>query len=1691
MRHKMKKKATADFCTMSLFGTDDQEVAEFSQSVIKISSLPEPADELPAFDFEAFLGAINVSPVISQPQVAVLQEQGTVAREDTCTAVARFEPVIRNTRNYRFSTEGIPHGSMSVDARIEANIEALKLRKQLLSEIREATQAEKATLARYSGWGGLSKAFMSHGRYRQPIQELLTEQEFDAASAGMLTQHFTPDFVVDFVYAALTKLGVKPRRMLDPSTGTGIFAARIPEQWRDEVAIYGSEIDPVLASIATTLLPDVTLRASAFESVRYPDNAFDLVVTNVPFDATKTYDEEVPNQSFSLHNCFIAKALRKVRPGGVVAVVTSSFTLDSKDTKVRQMFADTADLIAAARLPDWVFQSTASTEVTSDVLILRKRKDTDMVPINQRWVDAEPVEKALLNNALVDMPHWWLGERRSMPGKFGPRWVAVSAKEDIQQHMQAWLDQLPENICATEEASVAQDAHIDTQIRHEHLRTLRPGSFAEHEGQIVLVNERGDVEPLNMPDAKAQRIRAYMGIRETVKRLLTLQLASDDDAPVSSARYELNVRYDAFVKAYKPINAGYNRSVLRDDPDFPLVSSLEEYDHDHEKFVKSPIMSERTLRPRKPVTHADNAGDGLLAVLNEVGRVDMQRIAALCKQTVEQVQADLSASGRIFMDPDTREWELAEMYLSGNIAEKIEAAEMAALEDARFEFNVQSLRAVLPERIEFKDIALQLGSTVITTKHIEQFIDYLMENSGTTPAAAVHHSPSQAVWKVVPSGVKFGNDCARWGTSRMSARKLVELGLNMKTPTVRDPKIVGDKEKYVVNADQTLAAREKLFEIQEEFKSWIGRDEARVKMIEDTYNRVFNSSRPLCVDGGHLQLPGLNEAITLRPSQKNAIWGNLLGGNRLVAHCVGAGKTLVGICTVMEAKRLGIRRCSLIATPNHITGQFAREFLKAYPYASILVVETDGGGKKARERLLARVATGNYDAVIISHSAFGSFGVSREQLDTVVRPWYTAINADQACATDRSQIKELERRKKVLDELVKKTLARSAECPITFDQLGCDQVVVDESQCFKNLWFTTSMERVSGLSSAASRRAFDMFVKVRALSAKNGERGGAIFMSATPIANSLCEAYSLMRFMIMPTLIKLGIAQFDSWAANFGRTVVNAEPTPDGSGFRLQTRFAKFENVPELMALFGQFADIQTKEDLKLPVPKIAGGKPSVIAVPGSPALKAYVQELASRAEKIKSSDPEVRPHPSEDNMLKVTTDGRLAALDMRFVGGVDEPGSKLNVAIDMIYKIWFDTQEKRLTQLVFCDIGTPGNERCDIYQDIKDKLVLRGVPAEEIAFCHDYDTPSKTALLEAKMNRGDIRITVASTEMFGTGKNVQRLLYAEHELDCPWRPDQVEQRGGRIERQGNLNPEILMFRYVTTGSFDSYNWTIVEAKLRFILQVLTSKCAVRSIEDIEERALTVAEVKALAAGNPLIIERAVLQQTEAKLSALSRAFYSEQRQMRLHIAERESAVVMRQQNLEQVLEDVATAAANDSEEVIVISNRKYDCSDRQAVADALQGAFATVAAKASASVRSAQEALASAYQIGSYRGFKLGIATVRNELNGVELVYEWCLEGRLRWGTELGADWQGNFTRIKNLVNRLPSEADKRKARIAEAEKECSDIRAAGMATYPKAAELNTVRQKLRAIEDELGITALNAQASEAESSDELVEVD
>lgn len=1695
------KRHRADLITQDLFAEPPFALTEIATVFVEDLSQLTQDDELPEIDFEALLAtACNDSSFKSEVQTP---SHLCVDGDDKIDPLAGTDEVIgeftipvpatgpKNTRNFRFNSSHLPNGKgkAGLQARLDANIKALKIRSQLIAEKREATDDEKRVLSAYSGWGGMRGSFTAAARRTSGLQELLTEVEYEAAAAGTQTQHFTPSFAVQTIYAALQRMGIKPRRILDPAIGSGFFFGELPTAWRESATLYGVEIDPVLASIAQLLAPDAIIANTGFQKTTFPDNAFDLVVTNVPFADVYVTDLERPNERHKIHNFFITKALRKVRPGGVVAVITSSYTLDAKEGNVRELISHEADLIAAARLPTWSFDETASTAVSSDILILRKRMPEDMVPAAPQWLNSVYQADALVNQAMLSNTTWPLGGLVLEKNQYGMQWHAGANQSSLAGAIDAWNEQLPNGGCETPQESDQDGLAAIEKIEMSHLRRLRPGAYAMHNGLVCQVLHNGNVERIELGEGKESRIRSYIGIRDTLKRLLLEQIELKEDGPSAESRRELNQRYDLFVANFGPLGARYNRSLLRKDADYALTSAIEVFDADEQTAVKNAIMLRRTLTPQQQPTKANSVQDGYFMSLNVKGTVDVDYIAALTAKPVGRVITELCDAGMVYFDPQDERWSSSEAYLSGDIQAKLEFAQLAATENPALARNVEALKAAMPERIAFADISLQLGSTVIGVKYISDFIDHLMENDTGTAAATVTHMAAIARWVVKPSSAVFGNDKSKWGTSRFTARKLVEMALNLKNPTARDKSVNDEgREVWIVNPDDTLAAREKMMSIQEEFKLWIGTNEDRVKDIEEAYNRVFNTTRAFQSNGAHLTLPGLSSSISLRRHQKDGIWGNLCRANSLVGHCVGAGKTLVGICTAMELKRLGLRRCTMLTVPNHIVWQFAVDFLSAYPCANLLVIDPADAAVGQRDALLAKLATGEYDAVIVGHTTFGTFTVSEADLARAAEPMLRDLANASAVADDKGAVKELERSKAKLLSMLEKSVAKaSGKSSITFDQLGCDQIIVDESQAFKNLWYVTSMERVAGLSSAFSQRAFDMFVKSRSLCARNGERGGLIFMSATPIANTVAEMFHLMRYMIMPTLIAKGIGQFDAWAANFGRTVVNVEVTPEGGGYRLQTRFAKFENLPELMALFGSFADIQGKEDLNLPTPAIAGGKPAVIAVPPSAALKDYIQSLVARAEAIRSTDKEIRPHPSVDNMLKVTTDGRMAALDMRLVGGRDEPGSKVNAAVANIHRIWEQTAQKRLTQLVFCDIGTPGNERCDIYQDIKDKLMAMGVPSNEIAFVHDFGTPAKLLIMQSRMNRGSLRVVIASTEKAGTGFNVQRLLVAEHELDCPWRSDQVDQRRGRIDRQGNLNDEIYMFRYVTEQSFDAYSWNLVEQKLRFILQVITSKCQLRSAEDIEVRALTVAEVKALATGNPKIIERAILQQTEAKLASLERTHYTELQKQRVHLGYAGYNIEMLQGAIERTQEDVITAAASNETAPITIMERTVTWEARDEIANLLAEAYGKVAPQAKARMREvSKDGQEVTFEIGAYRGLTLGISFLRTNAFEYEVSEQWILQGAVQWATEVGPDWRGNLTRIVNLAKQLPDQLSKRKDKLAEANKATASLKRNCEVPFGRASELRQTREKLREIEIELGIFEVDAQASGVETEEE-----
>src|SRR5665213_1741880 len=1392
------------------------------------------------------------------------------------------ERVVRNQNNYRISpADGVGTGSLKEKCRV--NLAAIKLVRKLQAENRPANNEEKSALVRYVGWGGLSQIFSPATEWQAEnleLSNLLSEEEFRAARASTLNAHYTSGEVIHGMYAALERLGFKEGRILEPAFGIGHFVGFMPDSIQSQSAITGIEIDPLTAQIAKALYPDADIRNEPFEKAKLTDGFFDAAISNIPFGDYKPFDPKFNKQGFLIHDYFFAAGLEKIRPGGLVMFITSRGTMDKIDATLRKHIADRADLVGAIRLPNTAFKRNANTEVTADVIILKKRGSKE-APHGAAWKKVIPYtttkgEVISINEYFVENPQMMLGEMRlegRMYGRNEP--TLVSDGRDIKTALAEAIKHLPQNIYQAVERPKVATAKEQAIPAPGH---VKPNAYTVHDDQIAI--REGD-KLIPLPHLAIQtklRIRGLIKVRDAVRQCLRTQLDDAAEEDIQLARSQLNQAYDRFFARHGPVSDRVNALAFRGDPDLPLLFSLENYDSETNKAVKSAIFRERTIQQQKSITSAESPKEVVIISLNEKGRVDLQHMAALLRRPSEEFLPELK--GVLFLNPQSREWETEDHYLSGDVREKLQTAEVASINETRFHENVEALKSVQPENLSATQIDARLGACWIPVKDIEAFAQELLGAEDVT----IRFTPQLGTWTVQAGYMAKGSvaNTTDWGTNRASALELVEDALNLRTPTIYDKVRDGNKDKQVDNPNSTEAAREKQQKIKDRFREWIWQNDERRERLVHKYNEEFNSVRLRVFNGAHLTLPGASHTIQLHLHQKAGVWRILQTDNTLLGHVVGAGKTYTMVAAAMELKRLRFAHKPMFAVPNHMLGQFSTELLTLYPGANILVAGREDFEAQNRKKLFSRIATGNWDAIIVTHSGFERIPLSEEtqvrffkqQLDEL-----EDVKRKHAGTDNRRLVKEIEKAKKRLEAKLESLAAsHKKDNTLTFEELGVDRLFVDEAHYFKNLFYISKMTRIAGLPQTASERAFDMFLKVRHIQSKN-EGGGVVFATGTPIANSMAEMFTMQRYLQTDDLQKHGLHHFDGWAATFGEPVTAMELAPDGAGYRLNTRFARFINVPELMQMFRQTADVQTAAMLNLARPKLDGDKPAIRSAPATPELKKFVQSLVERAHKLKTE----RVDPSEDNMLKITSEGRKAALDLRLMipTAKDDPQSKVNLAVENIYRIWETTKEDSLAQLVFCDLSTPKDTGFSVYEDMEQKLVKLGVPQEDIAFIQDYDADNAKLALFRSVRAGKTRILFGSTQKMGSGTNVQERLIALHHLDAPWRPSDVEQREGRILRQGNKNSVVQIYRYVTEGSFDAYMWQTLETKAKFISQVMSGDMTVRRIEDLDSTALTYAEVKAIASGNPLVIEKAQVDAELMKLNRLRSAHAEEQYRIR------------------------------------------------------------------------------------------------------------------------------------------------------------------------------------------------------------------
>ena len=1333
------------------------------------------------------------------------------------------------------------------------NIAAIRILKQLEAENRDAMDTERALLARYTGWGAMANAFRpapppEWEQTARELRELLSDSEYASARASTPNAHFTSPMVIAAMWDAMRRFGFEGGTILEPSMGVGHFFGLMPEL---DAKRTGVELDSITARIAGKLYPDATIFAKGFEETPLPDNYFDAVIGNIPFGNFGVYDPAYkPQLTRTIHDYFFAKSLDKVRPGGVLALITSRYTMDKQDDTMRRYLAERADLVGAIRLPNTAFKANAGTEVTTDIIFLQKRAPGTLAA-GESWRGLAPFGAAeagqfFINEYFVRNPHMMLG-RMELEGTMYRANEPTLVGELSPESLARAIASLPENIMAGKRRTSSEQVSEPADVSG-----VKEGAYALRDGKIF-IRSGASFEPVSLGVTTASRVRGMMAVRDAVRMVFQTQL---DDAPeerITEARKLLNEIYDNFVWRHGPLSSRDNIKAFADDPDHPLLLSLENYDAQAKRASKSAIFERRTLERYRPVEHVETAAEALTVSLNETGGIDWPRMEQVSGRITRQLQRELGSL--VYRNPEGGTWETADRYLSGDVRAKLRAAQSASQLDRSYLRNIDALKAVQPADLEPGEIEARLGSSWIAPADIGDFIAEMLE----IPAhnVRVAHAASIATWTVeIDSASRWNvSNTTTHGTERFRASDLIDQALNGRTPTAYDELEDGSR---VINQQQTLAAREKQQQLKDRFREWVWKDPDRASRLAREYNDRFNNLRLRQFDGAHLTFPGMNREHLrtgdLDKHQKDAVWRILQGGSTLLAHCVGAGKSFEMAAAAMELRRMGLAKKPMIVVPNHLVEQMGSEFLRLYPGAQLFIAGRNHFAAGNRQKAMARIAGGNYDAVIVSHRSFEFLPVSdalfqrfmTEEMDKLEA---AILEAKAEKGDNRRIVKELEKAKKRFAAKLKQRADReNKDNVISFEELGVDQLFVDEADLYKNLFYTTKMNRIAGLPNTDSNRAFDMYMKTRYIRQINGG-SGVVFATGTPISNTMAELYTMLRYLAPDLLRERGVEHFDAWAANFAEAVTSLELAPDGSGYRMHTRFAKFINLPELLSMFRSVADVQTADMLKLPRPILEGGRPHGVAAHASPDLKAFVETLVKRSEKLRSQ----RVDPKDDNMLKITGDGRKAALDMRLIDSFADPhgDTKLSSAVSRIHSIWDETRGARSTQLVFCDLSTPSDDKFNVYHEVRDRLIERGIPAGEIAFIHDADTDAAKKLLFDSVNAGRVRVLIGSTEKMGAGTNVQRKLIALHHLDAPWRPRDIEQREGRILRQGNSNPEVKIYRYVTEGSFDAYMWQTLETKARFIQQVMNGSTSVREAEDIVGGALTYAEIKAIASGNP------------------------------------------------------------------------------------------------------------------------------------------------------------------------------------------------------------------------------------------------
>ena len=1625
-QHTIQVHADLEHCTISKFVDDTLYAQDTYASLEDMNRMA-----LANLDFDSLM-EVDINEIEEQePEISADEPEKSTfvsqVMQDVDRLAAHEEPAEYDRTNYLAPYEpAVPEGPK---AKFAANVQAIRTLKEIEQRMASggapASEQEQDILAGYLGWGGLADAFDPskdnwHTEYEQ-LKTLLTEDEYATARESTLTAFYTPPAVIHAMYRALEHIGCVGGNVLEPSMGVGAFFGHRHSKFDTHNAkLYGVELDSLSGRIAQQLYQKAKIQIRGYEKADLPDNFFDLAIGNVPFGQYQVSDRRYDKLHFQIHDYFLAKTVDKLRVGGIMAFITTSGTLDKKSEDVRQYLAARCDLIGAVRLPNTTFKSNAGTEVTSDILFLQKRGR--VLEQDAPWIHVGETENGIpLNQYFIDHPEMVCGEMQMVSGPYGMRSTCVPNEQSpLAEQLDAALSTLHAEYTLVDEQEYAEEESgtIDANPN------VRNFSYTVKD-DVIYYRENSKMRVVKGGETALARIRALVPLRDTCRELIDAQLENFPDEYIQKLQARLNDQYDAYRKKYGLINSRGTASAFREDSGYFLLCSLENLDDEGNFKGKTDMFTKRTIRPAQAVDHVDTAEESLALSLSEQGHVDLGYMSKLTGKTTEAIINDLT--GIIFRDPvkvDTNGNPIylpADEYLSGNVREKLQAAKAVATNDPQFQVNVAALEKVQPKDLEASEISVRLGATWIPAEYVQQFLEELLDAPYyTRRMVKVEFAAYTGSWTITNKKFGDGNIKATvtYGTNRANAYLIAENALNLRSTQIRDKVTAADGSvSWVLNKEATQAAQEKQRQICEQFQDWIFKEPERRQRLVAIYNEKFNALRPREYDGSHLKFPGMNPEITLRPHQLNAIAHVLYGNNVLLAHEVGAGKTYEMVASAMEKKRLGLCSKTLIVVPNHLTEQMASEALLLYPNAEILVAKKTDFKKENRKKFCARIATGNYDIIVIGHSQFEKIPLSAErqnmylqrQIDDVI----DQIALLKSSRAENFTIKQMERtRKQLKKKLDKLNDQQRKDDVVTFEDLGVDSLMVDEAHYFKNAMIATKMRNVAGISQTESQKSSDMLMKCMYLDEVTGGHG-IVFATGTPISNSMTEMYVMMRYLQRGLLEKEGLLNFDSWASTFGESITAIELNPTGTGYRTKTRFARFYNLPELMSLFKMSADIQTADMLHLPVPELVGGKPTNVVLQPSEVQKRMVKGLADRAEKVRSG----KVQPTEDNMLRITNDGRKLALDQRLMNPLlpDDPGSKANACVDKVYEIWEKTKEQRSTQMIFCDLSTPKEDGFDVYNDVRDKLVAKGIPKEEVQFIHDADTETKKAELFGKVRNGTVRVLMGSTQKMGAGTNVQTRLIALHHLDCPWRPADIAQRNGRMVRQGNLNKEVSIFIYVTESTFDSYSWQLVENKQKFISQIMTSKSPARSCEDLDEAALTYAEVKALAAGNPMIKEKMDLDIQVARLRTLKAAYTSQHYRLEDAIAVAFPRQIKGTEHRIRAFEqDIQTAKEHQSYDAdkklifsIELGGKTYD--KREDAGKALLGLIG-------AAVRATKPV-----PVGHYAGFEITV-----EYKPLEKVFHAHLVGEATHTTELGNDAAGNMIRFQNVVSALPQDLNR-----------------------------------------------------------------